>query len=876
MKLILTHEQADFDAAGSLLAARLLDPESHAVLPRRLNRNLRGFLTLYGDRLPLTTFDDLPRRRVEHVTLVDTQVLPSVKGVQDSSRIHVVDHHPRSPELSPAWTAHIQEVGATTTLLAESLEAAGSQLDPIEATLLLIGIYEDTGSLSYSGTTARDVRSVGWLLDQGASLVLAGEFLDHPLTDGQREVLDRLVGAAESLTVHGVSIIVACASAQGLTDEISTLAHKLRDLFDPAGLFVLVGLDGHVQLVARSSSASVNVARISERFGGGGHSRAAAALIRNRKLEEVRRDLLALLPEMVQPARTVADIMSGTPHLLGPEVSIGEAADRMRRFGHEGYPVVEAGRVVGLLTRRAVDKAIAHGLADRPVRSAMDPGSLVAYPDESVEQLQRAMIEHDWGQVAVADRARGDVIGIVTRTDLLRSLAGETWATGEPSMADELERSLPAGRRQLLHRIGQAAESQRVAVYVVGGFVRDLLLGQPGMDFDLVVEGDAIALARALADSYGGRVSSHRRFGTAKWRLDPEDERLQEALDGNGSDPGALPETLDLVSARAEFYSHPTALPSVRLGSIKLDLHRRDFSINTLAIRLDGAHFGQLLDPWGGGRDLRLRQIRALHSISFIDDPTRMLRAVRLEQRLGFEIEPRTLELARQALPLLHRVSGERLRNELELIFEEPRLSEVMARLHALGLLEAIDPALTWDSWLEARFEAAGTFAPDPRWRLEASPPANLLRYGLWVVRLGAEKAAGLGRRLRLTQHDIKILRDGAALVQARQVWSGEVATSERVHRLEEAPTEAVVVAWIAISDDDRARSILQDYLVGWRHIEPALDGHALRARGIPPGPAYSRILTALRDARLDGVVSSEAEELAWLDRWLPEAGVDG
>jgi len=875
MDLVLTHEQADFDAVGALLGARLLDRQVRAVLPRRLNRNLRAFLTLYGDRLPLTTFDELPREPVGRVTLVDTQAMPSVRGISSETRVHVVDHHPPSSEVDPAWSSHIDAVGATTTLMVEALEEADAQLDPVEATLLLTGIYEDTGSLSYAGTTARDVRAAAWLLDQNASLSLAGDFLNHPLTPGQQSVYDRLVGAAESISVHGVSIVIACAPAEGLADEISTLAHKLRDLFDPAGLFVLVGLDGHVQLVARSSSDSVDVARVSERFGGGGHSRAAAALIRGMTLEEVRAALLNVLPEIVRPARTVGDIMSAAPQLLEPTVRIRQAAERMQRFGHEGYPVVEQGRVVGLLTRRAVDRAMTHGLADKPVRSVMDPGDLVAYPDDSVERLQREMIERDWGQVAVVDRPSGNVIGIVTRTDLLRSLAVATEARPVPELAEQLAQALPAGRRALLHLVVRSAEAQRVAIYVVGGFVRDLLLHLPSADFDLVVEGDAIALARGLADAYGGRVNSHRRFGTAKWRIDPTADRLASALTEEGArEVGPLPPTLDFVSARAEFYSHPTALPAVQPGSIKLDLHRRDFSINTLAIRLDGAHYGQLLDPWGGGRDLRLRRIRVLHSISFIDDPTRMLRAVRLEHRLGFDIEPRTLELLGEALPLLHRVSGERLRSELDLILGKPQISEMMTRLSELGLLDAIHPALTWDPWLQARFEAARAFMPPPAWQLASEPSTEALLYLMWVVRLDPAQAAEIGRRLRLPQAWITSMHSAAELRRDRAAWAETPALSRRVRILETHSELALVGMWLALSDDPVGGAAIEDYLSRLRFIESRLDGHSLRQRGLPPGPKYARILRTLRDGWLDGRVTTEAEEARLLEAML--AGKDG
>ena len=218
MHLILTHEQADFDALGALLAARLLEPQAIAVLPRRVNRNAHAFLTLYGDGLPFVEYADLPRGRLDQITLVDTQSLPSIRGLVPATKVHVVDHHPVEPGLDPAWSSHIEEIGATTTLLVETLQLTGLTLSLVEATLLLLGIYEDTGSLSYGGTSPRDVRACAWLLESGAGLAIAADFLNHPLSEDQRRLYDRLLEAAETHQFHGLSVVIACASAEGLTE----------------------------------------------------------------------------------------------------------------------------------------------------------------------------------------------------------------------------------------------------------------------------------------------------------------------------------------------------------------------------------------------------------------------------------------------------------------------------------------------------------------------------------------------------------------------------------------------------------------------------------------------------------------------------------
>jgi len=861
MHLILTHEQADFDALASLLAASLMNIEARPVLPRRLNRNVRAYLTLYGEGLPYFEFEDLQRRPIESITLVDTQSMLSVKGFRSTTNVHIIDHHPLSPDLPASWSHHIEETGATTTLLVEGIQEMGIEIDLISATLLLLGIYEDTGSLTYGGTTSRDVRASAWLLDHGASLKVASDFLNHPLSAEQRLLYDQLFESAETHTFFGMTVVIAHASVRGFVDEISTVAHKLRDLFDPTGLFVMVGLNEHVQLVARSTADELDVSMIASHFGGGGHSRAAAALIRDKSVEEVRQELVRILPTIAQPEKTVGEIMSRGPHLLSPTGTVAEAAEKMQRSGHEGYPVVEGGNVIGLLTRRAVDRATAHGLEKMAISSVMNAGSHIVYPNDSVQHLQKVMIENDWGQVPVVNPETGEIVGIVTRTDLLKTLAGKEGRAEEENLIQELKSALSPTVLRLLKLVAREAEKESAALYIVGGFVRDLLLRAPSVDFDLVVEGNAINLARRLADQYGGRISSHKRFGTAKWALDQNDSNLLAELNREYISHGEIPATLDFVSARTEFYRHPTALPSVERGSIKLDLHRRDFSINTLALRLDGRHYGELLDHWGGGKDLQEGLIRVLHSLSFVDDPTRILRAVRLEQRLGFSIEPRTLELLQEALPLLDRVSGDRIRNELEAIFKEEQALLIMRRLEELELLSAIQPALTWNESIERAWSQVASFSPPESWRLDSVPSKKFFYYALWVFRIAGTEVRKICERLHFPSVTQQNFFDANQLGMQLPDLCSETQPSLIAEKLDSLREQALLVIWLGMHNQPDCQGVIENYLSRWRFVTSQTSGDTLRKMGLSPGPMYSRILKALRDAWLDGQVRSPEEE---------------
>lgn len=876
MHVILTHEQADFDALGASLGAALLRPSAVPILPRRINLNVRAFLTAHGAGFPFADPAVIKSETVERITLVDTQSLGSIKGVGPATRVEVFDHHRADPALDPAWERRIEPVGATVTLMVEALTAARVELDSPAATLLLLGLYEDTGLLSYSITTARDLKAGAWLLEQGADLKLAADFLNHPLSPEQQALFERLLEGSETHTIHGVPILIASARAEGMLDEISTLAHKLRDTFDAAGLFLLVALNSHIQLVARSTSDAVDMARVAEHFGGGGHDRAAAALIKNKDLEAARLELLALLDTLIAPPRTVGEIMSRVPRVLSADSRIDEAAKQMQRSGHEGYPVVDGHRLVGLLTRPAVDRAVAHKLGHRPVSSIMDAGRVSVAPEDSIDHLQQVMLSHDWGQVPVVDRPGGEIIGIVTRTDVLKTLGSERTAAGPLNLAEQLNTALRPERLWLLRLVADQAEQAGSALYVVGGFVRDLLLGQPSVDFDLVVEGDALGLADSLASRFGGRVRGHRRFGTAKWLIDRGHSGLIEAIGRPDEGHADLPASLDLVGARTEFYPHPSALPTVERGSIKLDLHRRDFTINTLALRLDGRYYGQLQDDWGGGADLKHGLIRVLHSLSFVDDPTRSLRAVRLEQRLGFRIEDRSLELLKNASPLLERVSGDRIRSELALIFGEARRVEIMRQLRDLGLLGAIHPDLVWDEWLEARWPGVAASTPEDLGGLEHEPDLEALYFTVWLYRLESTHAQSVADRLNFPGWMARQALEAAAVGQTLARLSGDAAPSVVTAVLDGASEASLVGVWICELDRVVNRGWIRQYLEAWRHVRSGVDGDKLRARGVPQGPAYREILTRLRAAWLDGQILTEQDEQTMLDDLLAEIGGRG
>ena len=368
MKLILTHEQADLDALASLLGAHLLDPEAIALLPRNINRNALEFIQAHQEELGYSQYHTLPKGQISQITLVDTQSLVTLKGMTNSTLIYVIDHHPRKQGVNEDWQIEISHTGACTTLLVEQAKLQEVSIKPIQATMLLLGIYEDTGSLSYSTTTARDLCAAAFLLEKGADLRIVADYLNPPLTSIQQVFYDRVMKNLETHIIENQTIITARANAMDINDEISSIAHKLRDFLDPDALLLMVLTKQGIRLVARATTDAVDVSKIASAFGGGGHARAASALIRpegkrdlteyQALLDKTYQDMIKLMKHHVKQLLCVRHIMSKNPLILTPDTRVDEVARLMQRYGFEGYPVVVKGNIVGLLNRRTVDRAL--------------------------------------------------------------------------------------------------------------------------------------------------------------------------------------------------------------------------------------------------------------------------------------------------------------------------------------------------------------------------------------------------------------------------------------------------------------------------------------------------------------------------------------
>ncbi|TLM76520.1 MAG: CBS domain-containing protein, partial [Actinobacteria bacterium] len=668
----------------------------------------------------------------------------------------------------------------------------------------------------------------------------------------------QLTASLEILEVKGQRVAVAPATVEEYVDSASVVAHHIVEDLGHRVAFAIVRMGDRTHVVGRSRIAEVDVGAVLTRLGGGGHPQAASAALKDVTPEEAAKALTEALEAELRPPVTAADIMSAPVRTVTPEQTMREAAEIMGRWGHGGLPVVEKGRIAGLVTRKDVDKAVRHRLDHAPVSGFMARDIVTVTPDMGLADLERLLAREGIGRVPVLEGRR--VAGIVTRKDLLRAEHGEHYldravptARAESSrrFLQSVDSLLPADVRDALRAIGALAETRGLRAHVVGGFVRDMLLGRRNLDVDVVVEGDGVAFAEEAAARLGGRVKVHRRFGTAVL---------------------VLSKTLhvDITSARSEYYTRPGALPTVERSSLRQDLFRRDFTINAMAVELDPATFGQVTDPFGGLRDLERGVVRVLHSLSFVEDPTRVLRCARFAERYGFDVEPTTLQLAREAIEMrmLDEVSGARLREEMLDILDEDGCAKALERLDTLGAMallvpEGCAPAAAVKT-VGATERALKRLAP-----LMGRVPRRRTTLAVAVTH-GATRAAAERwlRSLRFGREYgegvlVAAERGGAAL---RSLSDRRGMRDSRLRAaLHAMPAETLVYLWAVGGKPARER--IERYLRVVAPVKAAVTGDDLLALGYRPSAAFAGILAQALADRLDGRAVGRTAELANLKR---------
>jgi len=864
MDIITSHINADFDSLASMVAAKKLYPGAQIVFPGSQEKKLRDFMEAFHP-VDIKRIKDIDLSKVIRLIMVDTKnpsrigpfaELLSKKGI----RIHVYDHHPFSKGDIRGEVEKIENVGATATIFTEMLKSRKVHLTPMEATILALGIYEETGYLLFPSTTERDLLAVSYLLRRGANLNIVSRFLKMELSMEELDILNELVQSSKEMVIGGIRIKVTKAFREGYLGDAAYLAHRMMDIEDIDAVVVLLGMEGKILMVARSRVPELDVSNVMKEFGGGGHPTAASATIKEASLEILEDRLTEVIRNNVKPFKVASDVMTRPVISIKWDSSIKEAEAMMTRYGVNVLPILREDKYVGLISREIVEKAIFHGFGKGKSIDFATTDATTVSPNAPIREVETLMIEQNQRFMPVVDDGR--IIGAITRTDILRTLyeeflrrrkIEETVVREKPSVGRSLSSWLksrfPPGVYNLLKFSGEVAEGLGFNAYLVGGSVRDLLRGEENLDIDIVIEGDGIVFAKALGEKLNASVKSHQRFNTA------------QVITGKLK--------LDVATARTEYYESPAALPKVEKSSIKKDLYRRDFTINSLAIKLNPKDFGLLIDFFGSQRDLKEKTIRVLHNLSFIEDPTRAFRAIRFSERFGFKISKHAENLIKSAVKmnLFEKLSGPRLYEELLLLFNETEPGRALKKLSDLSLLKVIHPALTFDEELE---ETLKSLHETVSWFnllfLEEKTDRGILYLMALLSELKEEEAEAAAERLS-PPPKIKDMID-KGISKAREVVKRLPSEDpvEIYNLLRKLRLEIILLA-MALSKDRLKQKVISRYLTELRKIEPILKGEDLKKIGVKPGPVYSRILKELLEEKLRGHLKSREDEERFVRR---------
>ena len=878
--LVTCHANADFDAFAAMIAARRLYPGCCLLFPGTQDRGLQAIVQdeALRKKYNFVELTDIDFAAIGRLVAVDTRQRERLSHVaplldREDMQVEVWDHHPDTPNDIRCTASYMEIVGSVTALLVLRLKEENIALEAEEATLLGLGIYGDTGSFTYSSTSAKDFMAAAWLLSQGMDVNRIDELAAHELTSLHVRALNALLESSQTYLISGESVVVAEVDLEHYLGDFAYLAQQVMEMEKFEILFAIGRMDDRIQVVARSRSKAVDVGAVCAAIGGGGHAYAASASVRSMTLAEVRDAIVRALYSQTERDKAARDYMSSPAVGIEANRTISEADMLMLHFGLKAVPVFEPGtrRCVGLLDAQTASRAGVHGLGNSLVDEYMVRRISMLPPDAPLSKLSAIIVDGRQRLVPIVENDA--VVGVVTRTDLINlfasepeSLRGSSSGGKTRNLAKLMRDRLPRNVQHLLETAGAIGRELDMRVYVAGGFVRDLLLGKPNNDVDLVAEGRGndigSRLAHRLAEVLGGRVREHPKFLTCVVIYEEDGKECR----------------VDVATARLEYYEHPAALPTVEASSIKMDLVRRDFSMNALAVRLDSTPFGQLVDFFGGQRDLRDGVIRVLHTLSFVEDPTRCLRAVRFAQRYGFRIAQASEKLIKNALSLklFERLSPARLFHEFAIICEEPTATECLFMLDSLGILAAIHPLLQMNPARRTFLRRLGEIFSWYRMLYFEEVAEGWIVFVLGMCNnFNFRDASACYTALGLPPQRKQEIMQGRETMRTAATgltrWlrtredGGEARVSALDALLEPVSVEGLLALMAQGGEDDPQRRVMSRYITQWRREKADITGKDLIALGLRPGPQFGEILRAVRRAKLDGEVgaSSEQAELA-------------
>jgi tRNA nucleotidyltransferase (CCA-adding enzyme) len=852
-----------------MLAASLLYPQARVCMIGSREGNLKRFLERYHNKFEIIKEKNVSMEEVSKIISVDNRDVTRMGKVGDylaanreeMKRITIIcyDHHPSSQNDIESDYSHVELTGACTTIMLTFLKNAGIQISPFYASIFALGIYEDTGNFLNASITANDFAAASYLFSVGASLDLIREFLPKEFSPRQLELTNKMLSLCETISIKGMEVSFIELRTEGYRDDIAYLLQTVKASRNLKLIFCICYREEKVQVIARNDYEFIFLDKLLQELGGGGHRSAGFASLPKEEADNLKNRIIDLLEQQVVDYGTASDIMTVPVDIAPRSLKISEAREFLISKHYSTLIIGDENRIAGILTKKDISRAIHHQMSDMPVESCMSLNVITVKENESIYKVYKTMVDFNIGRIPVTDN-EGRVTGIITRSDLLhyhfhfqfkKKEAKADFESIKQLMLKNLEKEII----ELLKQAGHVAETLGMKAYIVGGFVRDLIMQRYNYDLDLVIEGDGLLFAEKFTEKFGKKMKPFPQFGTA-----------YVVLKNNRK--------IDIATARTEFYAGSGSLPDVEYSNIRNDIYRRDFTINSLAVSLNPKQFGILHDYFGGRRDIRLGLIKVLNNMSFIEDPIRVLRAIRFEQRFGFTIEEKTLHLLTGSLrqKSLKTVSVERIRSELIISCKKGAADSFFYRLEELGILKDININLVFTT---KKREICRRINDLSIWFANSFPAEDLetwICYHLALLEdLSLRIRIKITKQLKYSNYFVdcvyKVVRFTETTLKELEILEnkGEIA-----FLLKNLNKESIIYL-IAYADNLRLKEKLLYYLTTSRFVRTELDGDDLIELGVPEGKEIGVILSELWKAKINHELPDKEAELSYVKKLLKE-----
>ena len=860
MQVIFISEGADLDALSTAFGITLINPEAKILLPDAVSSSFRLAVKRFENKLKgkMIKINDL--KKINVLYLADTNnYKAALKKLSDfideNTKVIIYDHHPIRSKLPKNIEKHIKKTGSASTIVVYQLKRNKIQLSSDDATILILGIYEDTGNFTYNTTTEKDLRAAAYLIEKGADLETVKNIIEERIDQQQISIIHQLVENLQYFFLKNKKIIFSFAYSDRYIPDISGFLHMIKPLQEADAFFVMINEKGKTSIIARSKRKEIDVGKIMSYLGGGGHFAAASATVKGLTVQEIKNYIESVLLSEAYKEKTISEFMSREIITVNKDTQIQEIKEELDK-APVVFVVDKKGKFLGIALSRVLKESLRHGIKDVKIENFIIDSIITFEPSTRLSEAEKTITTSSQEYFPVLEN--GKPVGVINRTYIIKILHGQVFDSEKDifisrerikpkflNFERNLRKYLPDHIITHLEEIGKLSKKLGYSTYLVGGIVRDIVMSKKSLDIDLIVEGDAVKLSKEYAKLKKIPVHTFEEFMTAQLTLETG-------------------EKIDLATARKETYTHPGAYPKVEKATIKEDLYRRDFTINTLAIEITEGKFGILIDFFNGLKDIKDRMIRILHQLSFIEDPIRILRALRFAGRLGFKLGKPTEKLLKLAVDedMLSVAPAGRINIELNYSLNEEKVIDILMLMNRYRVLHSLIP----DFYMDEKREEILNRLRDTIISFEMFFGIKIDRVSNYLLALMYHLPFDISYKILQKYHFSKSVKFFEEYLDARDLFQKIPRKDSQLYKKIKFIKKDILVYICASSDIELSERIIR-ILKKEEEKDLLLSGKDLKEMGIPPSPVYKKILDDVFKKYLDGEIKTKKEAVEYVKK---------